>query len=116
MRMVMQDKQPETKEENLEGREDKRISRDNEIRTLKEELENAKKKMDELQNDYNELQQEYEKLSSSKQKSTHNWGSRWQKMKKSFHIKREDDETRDRPQRQSSTGPRTSFRRRVSMS
>ncbi|ESQ40972.1 hypothetical protein EUTSA_v10015906mg [Eutrema salsugineum] len=115
MRMMMQDKQPETKEENLVGGEDKRISRDNEIKTLEEELENVKKMMAELQNDYNELQQEYEKL-SSKQKNTHNWGLRWQKMKKSFQIKREDDETRDTPRRRSSTEPRTSFRRRMSMS
>lgn len=82
---------------------------------LKEELENVKKKMAELQNDYNELQQEYEKL-SSKQKSSHNWGLRWQKVKKSFQIKHEDDETRDGARRRSSTGPRTSLRRRMSMS
>lgn len=112
---MMQEKQPEKKEENSEGREDKRISRDNEIKTLKEELEHAKKKIGELQNDYNELQKEHEKL-SSKQKSTQNWGLRWQKVKKSFHIKREDDETRDRTRRPSSTGPRTSLRRRMSMS
>ncbi|KAL1225724.1 BTB/POZ domain-containing protein DOT3 [Cardamine amara subsp. amara] len=112
MRMMMQDKQPETKEENSK---DKRISRDIEIKTLKEELENVKKKLAELQSDYNELQQEYEKL-SSKQKTTQNWGLRWQKMKKSFQIKHEDDETRDKTRRKSSTGPRTSLRRRMSMS
>lgn len=115
MRMMMQDKLLEKKEENSEGREDKQMSRDNEIKSLKEELENVKKKMAELQNDYNELQQEYEKL-SSKQKSSHNWGLRWLKVKKSFQIKREDDETRDGARRRSSTGPRTSFRRRMSMS
>nr|AII30306.1 phototropic-responsive NPH3 family protein [Cardamine hirsuta] len=112
MRMMMQDKQPETKEESSKN---KRISRDIEIKTLKEELENVKKKLAEVQSDYNELQQEYEKL-SSKQKSTQNWGSRWQKMKKSFQIKHEDNETRDKTRRLSSTGPRTSLRRRMSMS
>ncbi|XP_010422868.1 PREDICTED: BTB/POZ domain-containing protein DOT3-like [Camelina sativa] len=109
MRMLMQDKQLEAKEENSAG------SRDDEIKTLKEELENVKKKMAELQSDYNELQQEYEKL-SSKQKGTQSWGLRWQKVKKSFQIKREDDETRDRTRRPSSTTPRTSLRRRMSMS
>ncbi|KFK25344.1 hypothetical protein AALP_AA8G100500 [Arabis alpina] len=115
MRMMLQDKKPETKEENSEGHEEKLISKDNEIKTLKEELENVKKKMVEIQNDYNELQGEYEKL-SSKQKSTQNWGLRWQKMKKSFQIKREDDETRDGVRRRSSARPSTSFRRRMSMS
>ncbi|CAA7027168.1 unnamed protein product [Microthlaspi erraticum] len=115
MRMMMQDKKPETtKEENSGGREDERVSRDDEIKTLKEDLDNVKKKMAELQNDYSELQQEYEAL-SSKQKSSQNWGMRWQKMKKSFQTKHEDDETRDRSRR-SSTGPRTSFRRRMSTS
>ncbi|XP_010491684.1 PREDICTED: BTB/POZ domain-containing protein DOT3-like [Camelina sativa] len=109
MRMMMQDKQLEAKEENSAG------SRDDEIKTLKEELENVKKKMAELQSDYNELQQEYEKL-SNKQKSTQNWGLRWQKVKKSFQIKREDDEIRDRTRRPSSTTPRTSLMRRMSMS
>lgn len=103
MRMMMQDKQPGKKEENSEGGEGKRISKDNEIKTLKEELENVKKNMAELQNDYNELQQEYEKLSSKQKKSTRNWGLRWQKVKKSFQIKREDDEIRYRTQRPSST-------------
>ncbi|CAH8281663.1 unnamed protein product [Eruca vesicaria subsp. sativa] len=118
MRMMMQEKQAETNEENPEGREDKRISRDSEVRKLKGELENVMSKMAELQDDYNELQQEYEKLNSSKQKSTQYWGSRWQKVKRSFQMKREDDETRDTPRRRrSSTGPRTSLtRRRMSMS
>ncbi|KAF8115782.1 hypothetical protein N665_0025s0231 [Sinapis alba] len=116
--MMMQDKQAaETNEENPEGREDKGTSRESEVRTLKEELENVKRKMAELQDDYNELQQENEKLKSSKQKSTQNWGIlRWQKMKKSFQIKEDDDETRDTPRRRSSTGPTTSLRRRMSMS
>lgn len=33
MRMMMQDKLQEKKEENSEGREDKQMSRDNEIKT-----------------------------------------------------------------------------------
>lgn len=113
----MQDKQAAgTNEENPEGLEDKRTSRDSEISTLKGELENVKRKLAELQDNYNELHQVYEKLNSSKQKSTQNWGLRWEKIKKSLQIKREEDETRDKPQRRSSTGPRTSLRRRMSMS
>ncbi|KAL0751960.1 hypothetical protein Bca101_033963 [Brassica carinata] len=115
--MMMQDKQAAgTNEENPEGLEDKRTSRDSEIITLKGELENVKRKLAELQDNYNELHQVYEKLNSSKQKSTQNWGLRWEKIKKSLQIKREEDETRDKPQRRSSTGPRTSLRRRMSMS
>ncbi|KAG5377083.1 hypothetical protein IGI04_041679 [Brassica rapa subsp. trilocularis] len=118
MRMMMQEKQAGNNEENPEGCDDKRTSRDSEVRKLKGELENVRSKMAELQDDYNELQQEYEKLNSSKHKSTQYWGSRWQKVKRSFQMKREDDETRDTPRRRrSSTGPRTSLtRRRMSMS
>ncbi|CAG7911592.1 unnamed protein product [Brassica rapa] len=118
MRMMMQEKQAGNNEENPEGSDDKRTSRDSEVRKLKGELENVRSKMAELQDDYNELQQEYEKLNSSKHKSTQYWGSRWQKVKRSFQMKREDDETRDTPRRRrSSTGPRTSLtRRRMSMS
>lgn len=114
----MQEKQAGNNEENPDGREDKQTSRDSEVRTLKGELENVKLKMAELQDDYNELQQEYEKINSSKQKSTQYWGLSWQKVKRSFQMKREDDETRDTPRRRrSSTGPRTSLmRRRMSMS
>ena len=115
--MMMQDKQAAgTNEENPEGLEDKRTFRDSEIITLKGELENVKRKLAELQDNYNELHQVYEKLNSSKQKSTQNWGLRWEKIKKSLQIKREEDEARDKPQRRSSTGPRTSLRRRMSMS
>ncbi|CAN8236837.1 unnamed protein product [Cochlearia groenlandica] len=116
MRMMMREKKQETKEENSD--EVKLLSRDNEIKILKEELETVKKKMSEIHKDYNDLQEEYERLLISKQKSTttHNWGIRWLKIKKSIQTKQEDDETRDKTRRRSSTGPRTSFRRRVSIS
>lgn len=114
MRMAMQGKKPEA-QGNTSEQEENQSSTNMEIKTLKEELENVKAKMAELQNDYSELQQEYEKL-SNKHKNESGWSLGWKKIKKSFYIKREEEETGDEQQRTNHTTSRVSLRSRLSMS
>lgn len=90
-----------------------------EIQALKSELENVKSKMTELHNDYSELQREYEKLSDSKPKNASGWGFNWRKIKQSFHVKLEGEETEERQDKSKSPFPnrlRANSKRRLSMS
>ncbi|OMO56077.1 BTB/POZ-like protein [Corchorus capsularis] len=116
MRMAMQGKEPSTRGDNSEQEEhEHRPSTSTEIKNLKEELENVKTKMAELQNDYSDLQREYEKI-CNKHKNAMGWSLNWRKIKNSFHVKAENDETGEEQQRPNPAGFRLSFRRRQSVS
>ncbi|XP_022774973.1 BTB/POZ domain-containing protein DOT3-like [Durio zibethinus] len=114
MRMAMQGKEPLTRGDNSE-QEEHRPSTNTEIKDLKSELENVKTKMSELQNDYSDLQQEYERI-CNKQKNASGWSLNWRKIKNSFHVKAESDDTGDGQNRSNPAGFRLSFRRRRSLS
>ncbi|XWS41574.1 hypothetical protein CRYUN_Cryun17cG0093400 [Craigia yunnanensis] len=114
MRMAMQGEEPLTRGDNSE-QEEHQPSTNTEIKNLKSELENVKTKMSELQNDYSDLQQEYEKI-RNKHKNASGWSLNWRKIKNSFHVKEESDDTGDGQHRSNPVRFRISFRRRRSVS
>ena len=117
MRSTIHEKDPAPSGNNSEP-EGNQSSTDMEIKNLKAELENVKKKMAELQSNYSELEQAYDNV-GNKHKHMSRWSFGWRKIKNSFHVKMDGDESREEPgegqQRANSVRYKTNLRRRLSI-